>query len=149
MDISTELFDKKNVLLGLGDGGAHYGMICDAAYPTFLLTEFVRKGSQGYRMPVEQAVQMLTRQPAEALGLTDRGLLKEGHKGDLNVIRLDHLELRAPAVKRDLPSGGRRLTQDATGFEATAVSGVITYRNGQPTGRLPGRLVRGAQTVAA
>jgi len=129
-------------VLGLGDGGAHYGLICDAAFPTFMLTQYVRDRAV---LPIEAAVRMLARETAQSVGLNDRGLLKPGYKADLNVIDLTQLHLYAPRVKRDLPGGGRRLTQRSDGFAATVVSGQITYQNGRSTGELPGRLVRGAR----
>jgi N-acyl-D-aspartate/D-glutamate deacylase len=141
-DAATDLFGQPGTVLGLGDGGAHYGMICDAAYPTFILTQYVR---DHHRLPVETAVRMLARETAESVGLTDRGLLKPGYKADVNVIDLDRLHLYAPRVKRDLPAGGKRLSQKSDGYEATIVSGQITYRNGRATGALPGRLVRGTK----
>lgn len=145
LDAAVEMFDKPGVVLGLGDGGAHYGMICDAAYPTFLLTQYVCGPQGARRLLIERAIQMLAREPAEAVGLQDRGLVKPGYKADLNIINPDGLHLYAPEARRDLPQGGRRLSQRAGGYEATIVSGVITYRNGEPTGKLPGRLVRGAR----
>lgn len=141
-DAAVDLFGKPGTVLGLGDGGAHYGMICDAAYPTYMLTQYVR---DNHTVPVEQAVSMLSRETALSVGLTDRGLLKPGYKADVNVIDLDRLHLYAPRVKRDLPAGGKRLSQKSDGYEATIVSGQITYRNGRATGALPGRLVRGTQ----
>ena len=143
-DVAADLFGEPGTVLGLGDGGAHYGMICDAAYPTFILSEYVRNRK---KVPIELAVSMLTRETAGTVGLLDRGLLKPGYKADLNVIDLERLHLYAPQVKRDLPAGGRRLTQKADGYEATIVSGQVTYRNGRATGALPGRLVRGAQGI--
>jgi N-acyl-D-aspartate/D-glutamate deacylase len=134
-DAAIDLFGKPGTVLGLGDGGAHYGMICDAAFPTFMLTE--------------QAVKMLTRDTAHSVNLDDRGLVKPGYKADLNVIDLDRLHLYAPRVKRDLPAGGKRLSQKSDGYEATIVSGTVTYRNGRATGALPGRLVRGAKAEPA
>ncbi|CAN7192725.1 amidohydrolase family protein [Phenylobacterium sp. LjRoot225] len=145
-DAATDLFGKPGTVLGLGDGGAHYGMICDAAYPTFMLTQYVRE--QGV-LPIEMAVRMLARDTAESVGLNDRGLLKAGYKADLNVIDLERLHLYAPRVQRDLPAGGKRLTQRSDGFEATIVSGQVTYRKGRPTGALPGRLVRGGRSDPA
>jgi N-acyl-D-aspartate/D-glutamate deacylase len=139
-DAAVDLFGKPGTVLGLGDGGAHYGMICDAAYPTYMLTQYVRDKQT---VPVEKAVSMLSRETALSVGLTDRGILKPGYKADLNVIDLDRLHLYAPRVKRDLPAGGKRLSQKSDGYEATIVSGQITYRNGRATGALPGRLVRG------
>jgi len=149
LDAAADLFDKPGVLLALGDGGAHYGMICDAAYPTFLLTQYVFGRVEDRRLSIEKAINMLTRETAEAVGLRDRGLAKPGYKADLNVIDPRRLQLGAPQAERDLPAGGRRLTQRATGYEATIVSGVITYRNGCPTDALPGHLVRGARDAAA
>jgi N-acyl-D-aspartate/D-glutamate deacylase len=141
-DAAIDLFGKPGTVLGLGDGGAHYGMICDAAFPTFMLTEYVRDKK---RVAIEQAVKMLTRDTAHSVNLDDRGLVKPGYKADLNVIDLDRLHLYAPRVKRDLPAGGKRLSQKSDGYEATIVSGTVTYRNGRATGALPGRLVRGAK----
>jgi N-acyl-D-amino-acid deacylase len=97
------------------------------------------------KLPIEQAIRMLTRDPAEAVGLGDRGLLRPGYKADLNIIDLASLSLHAPEVRRDLPGGGRRLIQRADGYVATVVSGVVTYQAGQSTRALPGRLVRGSR----
>lgn len=134
-----------NVLLGLGDGGAHYGMICDAALPSYFLTHWVGHGDSAKRVELPRAVQMLASDTANAVGFRDRGRIAVGMKADLNVIDLDRLRLHPPRPVSDLPGGGRRLVQDADGYDATIVSGEITYRAGQPTGALPGRLVRGAQ----
>jgi N-acyl-D-amino-acid deacylase len=148
MDAAAQMFDKPGVVLALGDGGAHYGMICDAAYPTFLLTQYVYGASEKRRLPIEQAIRMLTRETAEAVGLHDRGLARPGYKADLNIINPTRLHLHSPQARRDLPTGGRRLTQVAEGYEATIVSGTVTYRNGEATGKLPGRLVRGARPAS-
>jgi len=145
-DGSTDMFGRPGVVVALGDGGAHYGSVCDAAYTTFMLTQYVRgSASTAYRMPVETAVKMLTADPARAVGLEDRGVLAPGYKGDANVIDLDSLQLHRPEVQRDLPAGGKRLMQLADGYDCTIVSGTVTYRRGEPTGALPGRLVRGQQ----
>lgn len=143
-DAAVDLFGKPGTVLGLGDGGAHYGMICDAAYPTYMLVEYVREKR---KVPIERAVSMLARETAASVGLNDRGVLKPGYKADLNVIDLDRLHLYAPRVKRDLPAGGKRLSQKSDGYEATIVSGTLTYRRGRPTGAFPGRLVRHARPV--
>lgn len=129
----------------LGDGGAHYSMICDAAYTTYFLTYWVRDAKGDRKIDLPYAIRKLTMEPATAIGLNDRGLIKPGYKADINVIDVDRLHLYAPHVSYDLPAGGRRLTQRADGYEATIVSGVITYRNGRSTGALPGRLVRGGR----
>jgi N-acyl-D-aspartate/D-glutamate deacylase len=128
--------------VGLADGGAHYGMICDGSFPTFYLYRWARDAAPEQRIPVEQAIAALTCEPADAVGLHDRGRLAVGAKADINLIDFDGLQLRAPIVKRDLPAGGKRLHQAADGYVATIVSGEVTYRNGEPTRALPGRLVR-------
>ncbi|CAN7542597.1 amidohydrolase family protein [Phenylobacterium sp. LjRoot219] len=134
-----------HTVLGLGDGGAHYGMICDAAFPTYLLTHWTRHPDPAKRLALPVAIRMLTSDPAEAVGLGDRGRIAPGFKADLNVIDIDRLRLHAPRTAYDLPAGGRRLTQRACGYDATIVSGEVTYRHGEATAALPGRLVRGAR----
>ncbi len=136
------LLRHPNTVLGLGDGGAHYGMICDAAYPTYLLTHWVGHPDTSKCVPLAEAIFMLTRQPADAVGLTDRGRIAKGLKADINVIDMTRLRLHPPRTLRDLPAGGRRLTQAADGYVATIVSGEVTYRDGIASGVLPGRLVR-------
>ena len=142
---TDELYDSPNAVVGLGDGGAHYGMICDAAYTTFLLIE--RLGKNGIALP--RMIKAISADTAASVGLQDRGVVAEGYKADLNIIDLDHLALGRPRIKADLPGGGKRLTQASKGYVATIVSGVVTQRDGRPTGALPGRLVRGARQVPA
>jgi N-acyl-D-aspartate/D-glutamate deacylase len=130
-------------VLGLSDGGAHCGLICDASMPTYLLTHWVRDRKRGPRIPLEAAVRLQTKKTAEAWGFTDRGTLEVGKKGDVNVIDLDALALEAPVMVNDLPAGGRRLIQRAHGYRATVCAGEVTFLDGEPTGARPGRLVRG------
>ena len=139
-----EMMEHPDTVIALGDGGAHYGVICDAGYPTHLLTHWGRDVPEEERFPIEWIVAALTHRPAETVGLDDRGLLKAGMKADLNVIDHARLRLHAPRPVYNLPAGGRRLQQRADGYEVTIVNGVITYREGEPTGALPGRLVRGS-----
>jgi len=148
-NIGTELLGKPGVILGLGDGGAHYGMICDGPYSTYLLCNYVRNTKLPGSIPLERAISMLSRETAEALELNDRGVLKPGYKADINVIDFDKLRLHAPGIAQDLPAGGRRLVQKADGYEVTIVSGQVVYRHGEATGVLPGRLIRGAQARPA
>ena len=148
IDEAGSLFDQPNAVMGLGDGGAHYGLICDASMPTYLLTDWVRDGRGGH-LPLADAIKALTRDPAEAVGLADRGVIRVGAKADLNVLDIGSMRLHAPEVIRDLPADGRRVIQRADGYAATLVSGVVTYRDGVATGALPGRLIRGAQAAAA
>jgi N-acyl-D-aspartate/D-glutamate deacylase len=134
-----------NTALGLSDGGAHCGVICDASTPTTMLTHFVRDRSAGERIPLEVAVRKMTSDTARLYGLGDRGVLAPGYKADVNVIDFDRLNLRLPELVFDLPGGARRLVQRADGYVATVVSGEVTFREGEPTGARPGRLVRGAR----
>jgi len=136
------LVESDLAVMGLGDGGAHYGMICDAAYTTYMLAQR-RDGPLGHELP--HLIQAMTSRPAASVGLNDRGVIAAGYKGDLNVIDLDRLSLSRPHVVRDLPAGGKRLFQPSRGYRATIVSGVVTQRDDLPTGALPGRLVRHAR----
>ena len=139
-----ELLHRDDVMLGLGDGGAHYGMICDASYSTFFLAHWARDRKSG-RFTVAEAVRELTSVPARVAGLGDRGRIAVGYKADFNVI--DHAALRLPIITYDLPAGGRRLDQTAEGYVATVVSGQVIAENGVPTAARPGKLVRGRQPV--
>jgi N-acyl-D-aspartate/D-glutamate deacylase len=131
-----------DTLMGLGDGGAHVGAICDASSTTFLLTHWFKQ-SRSFSLP--QVVKMLTANNAQAMGMLDRGVIAPGYRADFNVIDLDRLQLRRPHVVHDLPCGRGRLDQRAEGYVATICAGEVTYRDGVSAGNLPGRLVRGAQ----
>jgi len=137
------LLTHPNTRLGLSDGGAHCGAICDGGMPTFMLTHWARDRTRGDRLGLEQAVRMQTRETAETFGLLDRGLVAPGMKADLNLIDLDRLALEAPRMVHDLPAGGRRLTQRAHGYLATVCAGAVIQERGEFTGDLPGRLLRG------
>jgi N-acyl-D-aspartate/D-glutamate deacylase len=149
LDTVRTMMEDPNTLFGLGDGGAHVSIICDASAGTTSLTHWVRDRARGGRFPLEWMVRRLSRDNAFALGLYDRGVVAPGYKADLNVIDFDRLHVHAPEVRYDLPSGGRRLVQRTQGYDATIVSGVPVYRNGEATGELPGRLVRGAKSAPA
>ncbi len=144
-----QMIGHPQTVVGLGDGGAHYGMICDASFPTYFLTRWARDAEANERIDLASAVAALTSEPARLAGLNDRGHLAVGMKADLNLIDFERLALQLPDVVYDLPAGGRRMRQRAEGYAATIVSGVVTYRDGKPTGALPGRLVRGARVVQA
>jgi len=141
-----QLLQHPGTMISLGDGGAHYGAICDASYSTFLLKHFVRDGTD-HKIDLASAIHMLTAKAARAVGLNDRGLLKVGMKADINVIDMNRLTLPIPHIVHDLPAGGRRLDQAATGYDATIVSGAVIRRMDVGTGVYPGRLVRGARAV--
>ena len=128
--------------VGLSDGGAHCGLICDASFPTYLLTHWVRDRTRGPCLPLEQAVHLQTGRTAATYGFDDRGTIEAGKRADLNLIDLDALTLHAPEMVFDLPAGGRRLVQRADGYRATIVAGQITFRDGVATGARPGGLVR-------
>lgn len=141
LDQVGQIMAQDNVILGLGDGGAHYGMICDSSYSTFMLQHWGRQRDHG-RLPVQKIIRMLSAEPAEAIGLDDRGLLAVGLKADINVIDFEHVRLHAPRVTHDLPAGGMRLDQRAEGYRYSFVSGKCIVRDGKPTGELPGKLIR-------
>ena len=143
LDFIPAMIRAPNAVIGMGDGGAHYGMICDSTYTTFLLSYWTRD-REGERISLPEAISKITREPAAAIGFNDRGLLAEGMKADLNIIDHDRLQLSAPWVSHDLPAGGKRVTQSARGYVATIVSGQVILRDDQYTDRLPGRLVRKA-----
>lgn len=148
LDSSLAMMTSDATIIGLGDGGAHYGLICDSGYPSFMLSYWGRDRTRGPRLPLPYIVKSLAYDTAAAVGLRDRGLLKPGYKADLNLIDFDRLRLDMPVISRDLPSGGKRLTQSVSGIRSTIVSGVETQHDGEPTGLVPGRLVRGAHTAA-
>ena len=146
LETIAELIPREDVVLGLGDGGAHYGMICDASFPTYVLTHWVRDRASG-KLPLPQAVQELTSVPARVAGLNDRGRITAGYKADLNIIDPQALHLHKPVVTYDLPGGRRRLDQKADGYVATIVSGEVIAENGEPTAARPGVLVRGRRAA--
>jgi N-acyl-D-amino-acid deacylase len=130
---------------GLGDGGAHCGVICDASQPTFMLTHWTRDRTRGEKLPLEWIVKKQTHDTARLYGMGDRGTIEPGMLADLNLIDYAALQLENPTVVRDLPAGGSRLLQGATGYVETIKSGVTTFENGKETGERPGMLVRGAR----
>jgi N-acyl-D-aspartate/D-glutamate deacylase len=144
--VIPELLGHPYTVAALGDGGAHVGSICDTSSNIYLLTKWVREKGV---FDLAQGIRMLTRQPAELYSLNDRGLIAVGMKADINIIDFKRLQLRTPHIVRDLPAGGKRFLQNADGLLATLVSGQVIYRDGEATGALPGRLVRGRQQAAA
>jgi N-acyl-D-amino-acid deacylase len=148
LDTVGKLLHRDDVVLGLGDGGAHYGMICDASYSTYFLAHWARDRKSG-RFEVSEAVRELTSVPARIAGLADRGRIAVGYKADLNLIDHAALQLHKPVITYDLPAGGRRLDQTAEGYVATIVSGEVIAENGVPTEARPGKLIRGRQSVPA
>jgi N-acyl-D-aspartate/D-glutamate deacylase len=138
-----------HTVLSLSDGGAHCGVICDASFPTYMLTHWVRDRKRGPTLPLEKVVSMQTRDTARLYGLNDRGVLAVGMKADVNVIDFERLAIQAPEMVFDLPADGRRMIQKAEGYVATIVSGVVTYEEGEATGAMPGKLIRGPQGLDA
>lgn len=130
-------------VLGLGDGGAHCSMICDASWPAFVLQHWVRDRTRGAKIGIEEAVKMMSKEGADLYGLGDRGTIEVGKRADVNVIDLDEVELQLPEVIDDLPTGASRIVQRAKGIKFTLCAGEITFRDGEPTGARPGRLIRG------
>jgi N-acyl-D-aspartate/D-glutamate deacylase len=142
LDDALPLMTHPQLVLGLGDGGAHVSVICDAGYPTFLLAYWARERARA-RLPLEEAVRLLTSGPARLYGLDDRGVIAPGRRADLNVIDPDAVALRWPEVAHDLPAGAKRVVQRADGYLATVVRGQVVQRDGEDTGARPGTLIRG------
>lgn len=145
LDATREMLLDPQSVPGLSDGGAHCGIICDASFPTYLLTHWTRDRRRGEKLTIPFVVAAQSRKTALSVGLADRGLIAPGYKADVNVIDYDRLHLHPPKVHYDLPVGGRRLLQDVDGYDATIVSGVVTRRHGEATERRAGKLIRGAQ----
>jgi len=145
LEPAREMLLHPRAALGLSDGGAHCGVICDASQPTFMLTHWTRDRSRGAHLPLEWVVKKQTHDTARLYGLGDRGTLEPGMVGDLNVIDHERLQLTNPRVARDLPAGGARLLQGAEGYTATVKGGTVTFDRGDDTGERPGRLLRGAR----
>jgi N-acyl-D-aspartate/D-glutamate deacylase len=142
-----EMLLHPTTALGLGDGGAHVGAICDASIETTMLTHWVRDRTRGERLPIELVVRKMTSDTASLYGLGDRGVLAPGLRADVNVIDFDRLTLHRPEMVHDLPGGARRLVQTASGYDATIVAGTVVMRDGADTGARPGTLVRGARSA--
>jgi N-acyl-D-aspartate/D-glutamate deacylase len=144
-DDILEMLNHPAALIGLGDGGAHLATICDASMPTYQLSHWVKGRERGPRLQLEAAIKMQTHDTAEFYGFTDRGTLEVGKRADLNVIDMERLTLTMPRAVNDLPTGATRLLQDAIGYDATIVNGVVTRRNDTDTGARPGHLIRGSR----
>ena len=150
LDAVREMIVHPDSIPGLSDGGAHVGMICDGSFPTSMLTHWTRDRTRGPKIPLQDVIRMQTRDTARTVGLHDRGVIAPGMRADINVIDYDRLTFHAPKVAYDLPAGGRRLVQRADGYVLTMVGGAVTYRHGEQTEALPGRLIRSSderQTV--
>lgn len=140
-----EMMAHPQSLMGLSDGGAHVGTVCDASFPTYLIAHWTRDRTRGKKITVQEAIKRLSSEIADYIGFYDRGRLKVGMKADVNVIDYDNLRLKRPEMITDLPAGGKRLMQKAEGMTATLVSGQVVLKDGQLTGALPGKLVRANQ----
>ena len=147
LEVVKQMLEDPNTVCGVADAGAHVGIICDASSPTSLLTHWGRDRTRGDKLPLEFLVRKQSFDTARAYGLLDRGVIAPGYKADLNLIDFQALRLRRPELVYDLPAGGRRIIQKAEGYRHTFVSGVEVMRDGEATGELPGRLLRGAQAV--
>jgi N-acyl-D-aspartate/D-glutamate deacylase len=142
MDPIREMLLHPATVLGIGDGGAHVSVICDASTPTFMLSHWVRDRSRGATLPIETVIHKMTANNAALYGLADRGTIAPGMRADLNVIDMARITLRAPEFRHDLPSGAPRLVQEASGYTATVVAGTVTRAHDADTGARPGALVR-------
>lgn len=141
LEPALEMMRFPSSILGLGDAGAHCTIICDASAPTYMLSYWTRDRTRGDRLEVPEVIHKLTSEPASLFGFEDRGVLRTGMKADINVLRYDELSLGRPRMEHDLPAGGGRLVQDAQGYVATIVNGVVVSHDGADTGARPGRLI--------
>lgn len=144
-----QLLEDESTVISLADTGAHCGVLSDVSVPTYMLSHFVRDRQRGKKFDLEWAVKLHTHDTARCVGLDDRGTLEVGMKADINIIDFDRLQVHSPEIIYDLPAGGRRMFQDAEGYTATLVSGEVIMENGQYTGAVPGKLIRGAQAAPA
>jgi N-acyl-D-aspartate/D-glutamate deacylase len=137
-----EMLLHPSSVVGASDGGAHCALICDASFPSYLLTHWARDRTRGPRIAIEDVVRKQTSATAATYGLTDRGVIAAGKLADVNVIDHDAMVLHAPRMVTDLPAGGKRLLQDVEGYRFTIKSGEVTFADGEPTGARPGRVLR-------
>lgn len=146
LDVCREMLLDPNTIPGLGDAGAHCGLICDGSFPTFLMLHYGRDRTRGEKLDLEWLVKRHSADTAAAIGLDDRGVIKTGMRADLNLIDWSALQLHPPEMLFDLPAGGKRLVQRVDGYRMTFVAGQLVCEDGEPTGNLPGRLVRHASS---
>jgi len=144
LDVSQQMLLDPNTVPGLGDAGAHCGLICDGSFPTFLMLHFGRDRTRGEKLNLEWLVKRQTADTAALIGLSDRGVIQAGKRADLNLIDWDNMQLRPPEILFDLPAGGKRLVQRVDGYRMTLVAGEPVCEDGRATGALPGKLVRHA-----
>jgi N-acyl-D-aspartate/D-glutamate deacylase len=145
LEVVRTLLEDPATICGLADAGAHVGFLSDAGSATSMLTHWTRERVRGPRLPLEFLVKKQTADTARTYGLLDRGVVAPGFKGDFNLIDYARLRVCKPYLAYDLPAGGKRMLQKADGYRHTFVSGVEVMCDGEATGELPGRLVRGAQ----
>tara|TARA_R110000868_G_scaffold80881_4_gene229315 strand:- start:1283 stop:3055 length:1773 start_codon:yes stop_codon:yes gene_type:complete len=148
-DNVLKMMQHPQALYGLSDGGAHVGTVCDASMPTYMLTHWTRDRKRGEKLSLPRVVRMLTGAQADYMSMSDRGYVREGLKADLNIIDLDNLQMEPPHMVRDLPAGGQRLLQGATGYTATIVAGEVVIEDGKLTGAKPGTVYRAGRVLAA
>ena len=149
LDFYKMIIEFESSVAGLSDGGAHCGLICDASMPTWNISHWSKDREKGEKIPLEFVVRKQTKETAETFGLMDRGQIKEGYMADINVIDYDNLCVFKPEMVHDLPTGSRRIIQKAQGYKATIKSGVVTFKDDEATGAMPGSLIRGEQSLQA
>ena len=144
LSLVEKMLKHPYTISGLGDAGAHCGAISDASFPTTLVQHWSRDRDRGEKLPLKTVIKMQTSETASLLGINDRGVLEEGYKADINIIDYEKLTLHEPEIINDLPAGGRRLVQKASGYDYTIVSGAVAFIKGEATGVLNGKLIRNA-----
>jgi N-acyl-D-aspartate/D-glutamate deacylase len=136
----TEILRNKDMLLGLGDGGAHLDMLCDSGYPTYVLGTWVRERKA---LTLEEAVRRMTSDPADFFGIRDRGRLAPGLAADVAVFDPASVASAGrPERRYDLPGGAKRMVMRSKGIEYTVVNGAVTWERGALTGASAGQVLR-------
>ncbi len=147
LDVISEMLESKYTICGVGDAGAHVATICDASYPTFMVPFWSRDRNRGKKFDLEYLVSKQTLKTAQTYGLNDRGAILKNMRADINIIDYENITVTKPSISYDLPAGGKRLTQKAEGYKHTFVNGIEVSHNGEFTGNMPGKLIRGPQTI--
>ena len=147
LNSTYEMMTSPNSLFGLSDGGAHCGTVADASFPTTTISLWSRGNRDGKRISLEKLVHGYTQRNAQHVGWRDRGVIAPGYRADINLIDVANLSLSPPHTVTDLPSGASRFLQKAHGYKKTFKNGVCTFENGEWTGALPGKLLRGEQKL--
>ncbi|MGK2929979.1 MAG: N-acyl-D-amino-acid deacylase family protein [Acidimicrobiales bacterium] len=143
--LRAEIWDNEHVMIGGSDAGAHLDRMSGAPYPTKWIGDCLR----GRKLTtMERAIEMMTAEPADLFGLRERGRLVEGFHADLWVFDPETIDATMVRLVEDLPGDSPRLVCDAVGVDLVMVNGVPIARAGEPTGEVPGTVLRSGVDTA-